>query len=106
MSKQDTKWLEDVLDEHAALYAKTTAHNVIGEISEAERDRRWHLSDVATRDAIESHYAAELEKTVVEARIEQLQYIKDAKPTKQWLDWSILLNKERLEILNGEENES
>lgn len=53
MSKQDFRQqLEEILDDHAALYASSSAKFISGAISDYERDEQWRFQDFYTIDAI------------------------------------------------------
>ena len=84
--KDSKDWLAATLDEHAALYADTTMKYITEEMSEEERDKEWHHSDLKTKHAIESRYAKELEKAVREARIDEVEgFVKLYR--EHWEEW-------------------
>lgn len=47
--------LEKLLDAHAEVYARTTMQYIQGEITEEERDKEWHHSDLKTKHAFAAH---------------------------------------------------
>lgn len=65
--------LEQILDAHAEVYAKTTMQYLTGEITEEERNKEWHHSDLKTRHAFQRHRQRHIEAECLKARIEFLQ---------------------------------
>jgi len=74
-SKEDDE-LDTLLDNHAALYAETTMQFITGEITEDERDKEWHHSDLKTKHS--------LLKLKLQWQLDALEAVK--KSGKQWVE--------------------
>ena len=53
MGKQEELTLEVILDAHAALYARATMAYITSELTEDEREKEFHHSDLKTLHAIQ-----------------------------------------------------
>lgn len=60
--------LEHLLDAHAEVYARATIRFVTGNITEDERDKEFHHSDLKTKKALLKIHHQQLEAKIAEAR--------------------------------------
>lgn len=67
--------IEQLLDNHAALYADTTMRFITGEITEDERDKEWHHSDLKTKHALQRLMAKEQLESLKQLYAKRVQWV-------------------------------
>jgi len=97
--------LDSILDNHAELYARTTMQFITGEITEEERDKEWHHSDLKTKHLIERYGIQERIDVTQNLRyaIMRGEYGHDEVTICQGLEDEVLRLTEQLNTLNGKE---
>jgi len=78
MTPNTTDPLEEILDDHALAYAIATMGFIIDILTEEERDKEFHHSDLKSKAALQAHIDQKvLERTDTVNRFEVINHLSD-----------------------------
>jgi hypothetical protein len=98
---QSEEDLDRLLDAHAEVYARTTMQYITEEVTEEERDKEWHHSDLKTKHAIQRLK----QQWELEARLDEQRLTRSAWHGATDVEFAEEMNRrldELLTLKNGE----
>lgn len=106
MSNTLEETLEELLDNHAVLYSRTTKQYILDEITIEERDKEWDRSDLKTKESIRQLLLSEAHRIGMEAiGPDYIDLEGDTDPhteiTLKWMNFEKSQQHQRLSKITG-----